>query len=253
MLTNFNRLLNEVRIVRQILPKHLFIRWLKGIFKCFEDLVEYKSLGALDKNFGDSFEIVWNDQKLHFEHLDFGVVREIYGHLCYAQKGELKEAHHILDLGANAGAFTIFALVEAPHAQVHAVEAQLELAEIAKHNIQVNRYEERAVVECALVGDFDDEWTNSLLENNPTLTKFDIWSYISSVGTCDFLKCDVEGAEFQLFQGDLSWTQAVKNMALEFHPTKGDVDELEKRLKAHNFQVQRVEHSCLGYFYCTRE
>ncbi|MBO3460294.1 FkbM family methyltransferase [Aetokthonos hydrillicola Thurmond2011] len=252
MLSELKRLFKELWIVRRILSLPLFIKWLSGATTCLDVLLKTRSLGSVDKIFGDSFNILWSDKKLHFSRLDFGVVREIYGHLCYAKKGQLREAHHILDLGANGGAFTIFALVEAPHAQVYAVEAQSELVQVAKHNVHQNGYAERAIIECAVVGGFYDEWTKSLLKSNPKVKEFDIRQYIDSVGNCDFLKCDIEGAEFQLFTGDLTWTKFVKTIVLEFHPTKGDVDELEKILKLQYFQVERVQHSNLGYFYCNR-
>ncbi|MBR8833967.1 MAG: FkbM family methyltransferase [Stigonema ocellatum SAG 48.90 = DSM 106950] len=253
MLNDLNRLLKELFLVSLILPFPLFIRWISHPSKCLDLLAKTRSLGALDKVLHGLFNVIWNGKKKYFEQLDFGVVREMYGHLCYAAKGQLKEAHHILDLGANGGEFTVFALVEAPHAQVHAVEAQCELVEVVKHNIKQNGYEERAVTQCAVVGGFYDDWTQSLLESNPQIQEFDIREYIARVGICDFLKCDIEGGEFQLFQGDLTWTHSVKSMALEFHPTKGDVDELEKILKAQGFGVKRTDHSHLGYFYCTRD
>jgi hypothetical protein len=73
------------------------------------------------------------------------------------------------------------------------------------------------------------------------------------VGVCDFLKCDVEGGEFKLFQGDLTWTLSVKSMSLEYHPNKGNPNELEKILKSQGFKVKRIDHRDLGYFYCTRK
>jgi FkbM family methyltransferase len=253
MLSDLNRLLKELWLVSRILSLPEFIRWVSGVSKCLGILAKTKSLGALDEAFSNSFNVYFNNKKLAFDGLDFGVVREIYGHLCYAKKGELKAARHILDLGANGGAFTIFALTEAPFAKVHAVEAQSELTDIIKLNIKNNGYTDRAVVECAVVGGFYNNWTKSLLISNPQIKEFDIHEYISHVGTCDFLKCDVEGGEFPFFQGDLTWTQAVKCMVLEYHPTEGNVDELEKTIKSQGFKVERVDHSALGYFYCTRE
>lgn len=253
MVNDFKRLLEELWLVSKILPISLFWRWILGIPQCFKTLLETKSLGALDRVFGDSFKIVWNQQILSFDGLDFGVFREIYGHLCYCNKGELKDAKHILDLGANGGAFTIFALEEAPYARVHAVEAQSEFIDIIEHNAKQNRHGDRVSLECALVGGFYNEWTNLLRQKNPTLKIFNILDYLSRVGTCDFLKCDVEGGEFYLFQGDLSWTQSVKRIALEFHPDYGDVDELEKKLKQQGFKIKKVDRSCLGYFYCSRD
>ena len=252
MLNDLNRLVKELFLVKKILPLPLFITWLLGTTKSLNILIKTRSLGILDRVFGESFHILWNNQKLYFTHLDFGVVREIYGHCCYVSKGNLKEAQHILDLGANGGAFTVFALSEAPEAKIYAVEAQSELAETAIHNINMNGFEGRATVECAVVGGFYDDWTKSLLNLNPQIKEFDIRKYIENVGICDFLKCDVEGAEFFLFKGDLTWTQSVKNMALEYHPDKGNADELENILKSQGFIVRRADHRNLGYFYCTR-
>lgn len=253
MLSNLYRFYNELLLVQKLLPLPLYIRWISGIKKHFNTLIKAKSLGLLDKSLNESFSINFNDKKLYFNNLDFGVVREIFGHLCYAQRGELKDAKHILDLGANGGAFTIFALAEAPQAQVYAVEAQSEFVNIIKHNVKQNFSENRVEVQCAVVGGFYDEWTQSLLKLNPQIQEFNIYEYIERVGTCDFLKCDVEGGEFPLFQGDLSWTKAVKSMALEYHPNKGDVDKLEKILKLQGFIVKRADHKNLGYFYCIRE
>ncbi|MBG1260308.1 FkbM family methyltransferase [Nostoc commune] len=253
MLSNLYRFYNELLLVQKILPLPLYIRWILGITKYLNVLIKTKSLGLLDKSLNESFSINFNGKNLYFNNLDFGVIREIYGHLCYTQISKLKDAKHILDLGANGGAFTIFALSEAPQAQVYAVEAQLEFVNIIKHNVKQNLYENRLEVKCAVVGGFYDDWTQSLLKSNPQIQEFNIYEYIERVGTCDFLKCDVEGGEFHLFQGDLSWTQAVKSMALEYHPNKGDVDELEKILQSQGFIVKRADHKNLGYFYCTRE
>jgi len=253
MIDQVKRFLMELVIVKRILPSELFFKWFAGVFTRLDKILKDKSLGALDINFGHSFDILWNHKKLHFDGLDFGVVREIYGHLCYAQTGELRNAKHILDLGANGGAFTIFALTEAPQANVYAVEAQSEFINILENNIQKNSYSDRAETECAVVGGFYDDWTQSLAKLNPNVKEFNIYEYIQSVGICDFLKCDVEGGEFHLFEGDLSWTKSVKKMALEFHPSKGDVDQLESKIKSQGFKVKRVDHRNLGYFYCERE
>jgi len=253
MLSNLSRFFKELLLVQQLLPFPLYARWVLGAVKNWGVLVKTQSLAILDINLGSSFHIIFHGKKINFSHVDFGVVREIYGHLCYAQTGELKNAKHILDLGANGGAFTIFALTEAPQANVYAVEAQSEFINILEDNIQKNSYSDRAKIECAVVGGFYDDWTQSLAKLNPGVKEFNIYEYIQSVGICDFLKCDVEGGEFYLFRGDLSWTESVKKMALEFHPNQGDVDQLESKIKSQGFKVKRVDHRNLGYFYCERE
>lgn len=252
MLKNLQRFLFEIFLVNKILPFRQFVKWVSTIPSNLPTLLKTKSLGILDEHFGTSFDVLWEGKKLHFDDLGFGVVREIYGHLCYIGKGQLKDATNILDLGGNGGAFTLFSLVEAPNAKIHAVEAQAEVMKILQKNIKQNGYEERVTSECAVVGGFYDDWTQSLLQINPDYPVFDIHHYMSEIDTLDFLKCDVEGGEFNLMKGDLSWTKKVKNMVLEYHPDKGDVKELENTLNSLGFDVRREDHGCLGYFYCTK-
>lgn len=252
MISKIFLLIKEVLIVSKILPLALFFRWISALATSFVTIIKSKSLGVVDTKFGESFDVLWADRILHFEKVGFGVMREIYGHNCYAQKGELKEAQHILDLGANGGSFTMFALVEAPNAEITSVEALPRFIEILKNNIEQNGFDNRVLVQNAVVGGFYDEFTIFLHTQYPEVKEFDIHEYISRVGQCDFLKCDVEGGEFNLFEGDLSWTKSVKQMALEYHPNKGNVEELENKLKQQGFQVKQVDHSALGYFYCHR-
>ncbi|MBF0280752.1 MAG: FkbM family methyltransferase [SAR324 cluster bacterium] len=252
MLTDLHRLLQEITIVFRLLPLCYFFSWFFGGIRCFKILLKTRSVGILDQLLGSSFEVTWNHQRLRFDQLDFGVVREIYGHLCYAKPGELKNARHILDLGANSGAFTVFAALEAPEGQIEAIEIQSHLVRSAKLNVEQNHCEKKVNVRCAAVGSAHNQWVQTVLKEDPQIEIFDIENYISKVGTCDFLKCDVEGGEFSLFAGNLDWTRAVKKMALEYHPTEGDVDRLEQTLKKQGFDVKRVDHSCLGYLYCSR-
>lgn len=252
IITTANRFVKELQLVSQILPADQYYRWLSGIPFNLPTLIQRKSLNIIDSTFGHSFSIKWAKRQLKFDELDFGVVREIYGHCCYAQPGDLKNARHILDLGANGGAFTLFALVEAPQAQVHAVEVQADMAQVLQHNVQQNGCTDRLTMEIAVVGGFYNAWTQTQGQKNPDLKVFNIHDYISRVGRCDFLKCDVEGGEFPLFQGDLSWIEAVDKMAIEYHTDWGSVDDLEEKLRTSGYHICKADHGCLGYFYCSR-
>ncbi|MBF0289394.1 MAG: hypothetical protein HQM14_16380, partial [SAR324 cluster bacterium] len=116
---------------------------------------------------GSSFKVKWNHRTLQFDQLDFGVVREIYGHLCYAKPGELKNAKHILDLGANSGSFCVFAALEAPYAQIEAIEIQSHLAQSARCNVLQNHCENQVTVRCAAVGGSHNEWVQTIMKEDP--------------------------------------------------------------------------------------
>jgi FkbM family methyltransferase len=253
LIQKLTQLVDEIKIVSAILASDQFYRWLFSLVLNIPGVIKTGSLGIVDRAFGDYFTIEWGQKKLHFDNLDFGVAREIYGHWCYAKPGDLKDMKYILDLGANAGAFTMFSLVEAPQAQVHAVEAQAHFIDIIQQNVDQNGCLDRLSVETAMVGGFHNTWAKEQSQKNPSLQEFNIQAYLKKVGWCDFLKCDVEGGEFGLFQGDLAWLKSVGKMVIEYHPEWGSVGKLEDVLTAQGFAVRHIPHGCLGYFYCSRD
>ncbi|MFZ5806609.1 MAG: FkbM family methyltransferase [Verrucomicrobiota bacterium] len=239
-------------VVFRLLPLGQFLRWLVCLSLSAWDVLKYQSLGPVDRKFGECFAIRANHRWLYFENTAFGVMREIFGHQCYVSPHDLANAKHILDLGANGGAFTLFALAYAPHARVHAVEAQAHLAEALKKNIQRNGFETRTTWETSLVGGNCNHWTQKFCEQNPSLKEFSIQDYLAKVGTCDFLKCDIEGAEYAFFSGDLSWLSSIRKIALEYHGDIGDALCLRDLIQKSGFDVQQEPHGRFGYFFCQR-
>jgi hypothetical protein len=51
----------------------------------------------------------------------------------------------------------------------------------------------------------------------------------------NFLKCDVEGAEYPLFAAGAEWLKRIDNLAMEVHPDLGDNRRLLARLRAAGF------------------
>lgn len=62
VLASANRLLNEIKIVSQILPSAQFLNWLSRIPQNISALLKTKSLGIIDQSFGDSFTVNWNQK-----------------------------------------------------------------------------------------------------------------------------------------------------------------------------------------------
>lgn len=81
-----------------------------------------------------------------------------------------------------------------------------------------------------------------------------------SLAEIDFLKCDIEGGEFDVFQGNNDFLGVVKNIAMELHPKEGDVGDLVRALGAHGFDVRVTDQfgseisSKVGhYLYASRD
>lgn len=61
----------------------------------------------------------------------------------------------------------------------------------------------------------------------------------------DFLKMDIEGAEFGIFRDSLDWLDRVDDLAMEVHKDVGDPEEIIRRLQQKGFRVKWLDEG--GY------
>ncbi len=253
MLKALHRLTGEMYHVKGILTPTDYRRWRMNLLTRLPSVLERRSLGPVDEAFGDTFAIRKNGRLLRLQRTSFGVVREIFGQECYCPAAELGSCRQILDLGANAGVFGLFALMAAPDATVHMVEAQAALLAVLQGNVGRNGYADRVRTENALVGGAQNDWATQLRQQNPALPDFSIRTYLDGVGECDFLKCDIEGAEYTFFSGEVGWLRQVRRLALEYHGTWEQGSALGRILDKNGFEVRQANHGALGYLFATRK
>jgi hypothetical protein len=120
---------------------------------------------------------------------------------------DIRADDHVIDIGANVGAFCIRASRLSPH--VVAVEPVT--APLLRQNIKLNGVPVR-VIEGAL-GDGNPKkirWDDSEVMS-PT---YPLHTIIEMAGGCDFLKCDCEGAEWQIVPEDL---HGIRRIEMELH------------------------------------
>lgn len=126
----------------------------------------------------------------------------------YSVEG-LKSSDLVIDLGANIGAFSFRCAKFG--CKVHAFEP-LEYMALWK-NIQLNDLFDVVIPYHDALGNgdtIDVEWRGKK-QTMPTRT----FTYIKKIcGGCDFLKCDVEGAEWFIHPDEL---QDVRRIEMEFH------------------------------------
>jgi len=171
------------------------------------------------------------------------LVREIYGRSSYlpSDSFRIERGEVVVDLGANSGVFT--ALAAKLGAQVLALEAQfgylVELHEILDRNGC------RADLEWALVGpstglfadcDARKDFDHFDGRNPPTIEMAELLDR-HGIEQVDFLKCDIEGSEFDLFFRDSGWLSRVRRIAMEVHPAFGDPLALRDLLTERGFAV----------------
>ena len=245
------KLFREISGVRRVLRTADFFRWLALLLRCFFKVLRTGSLGPVDEAYGSRVEFRSGSSWLVIDNGSLGVVREIIASHCYIHPEELADACNILDLGANCGVFTLFALSSAANARVVSVEAQPQMANVARANITANGFHTRVLLHNAYAGE-PNVFIDGLRKTHPQLSRFDPDEYIRQVGCCDFLKCDIEGAEYSLITERSFWLKKVRRMSLEYHGTWEDGAKLKRVVEGHGFAVRQTPHGNLGYLMCSR-
>ncbi len=171
--------------------------------------------------------------------------REMYARGVYFpdERFRLAPDTAVVDLGANTGLFTLLAGLRG--CRVVAVEAQIgfvqEIGELAqRHGITA-----RVALEHALVGAGTGVLSTPGMLQNAThfrgqmparLTMPELFAR-HGLDEVDFLKCDIEGSEFELFADASAWLPRVRRIAMEVHCNYGSVEDLAKMLKGQGFDV----------------
>lgn len=245
MVTAIARFVAEMRGVSRITDRNTWWRYLTAVLGEFPRILLNRSLRTADARMGDR-EFVFSlgsGKQVSLVGACFGLAREIYGRKIYtAIEGfEIKEGNVVVDLGANAGVFSVMAGVFG--ARVVAVEAQSGFIPILEQNLIRNHVREWAV-EWGLIGGETGVLSSKRERRNaahwgvevPKIT-LDQLMEKHQLTSIDFLKIDIEGSEFDLFRGYPQWLTRVKRITMEVHQEFGSCRELAEFLQGNGFDV----------------
>jgi hypothetical protein len=246
---NLLRLAAEARHMFRVLDLPSFLRWLWLVVVHSPEIARSGSLGVVDEAFGSAVKFRIGGRFFSMDRCALGLVREIVGSECYVRAADLRECRSILDLGSNCGVFTLFCLASAPDARVVGVEVQPELVEAALENIGRAGFASRAKFLNAYAGE-ESDFIRSLAGGKTV--RFSPEDYLSAAGGCDFMKCDIEGAEYSLITPAATWLRQVRKISLEYHGTWEQGAGLGQILRDHGFVVSQHPHGTLGYLVCDR-
>lgn len=155
--------------------------------------------------------------------------------------GDIRPEDHIIDIGANVGAFCI----RAAKYSGHVVAVEPVASDILRENIRLNHVDVR-VIEGALGRGAPVEITwDDARARVPTYTLRQI---IGMAGGCDFLKCDCEGGEWLMEPGELSGIRRIE-MELHLPPISGPPNGalLEYIGRHYDFGIERRPcHDVMG-------
>jgi len=169
----------------------------------------------------------------------------------------LEQCETVIDLGANIGLASLYFAARYPPCRLLAVEPNPNSYRILRANLRTlvesgRCHTLQAAVwgnEEALVADPSQpsEHYSAFRMKEAGLEKrgdaatvgLPIQMIIKNSGftRIDLLKVDIEGAEVELFKGDLSWLQQVKSIAIEFHDDSRVQCRFDEIMRAYQFEV----------------
>jgi FkbM family methyltransferase len=194
--------------------------------------------------------------------------REMYGRGVYFPDArfELRPGTTVVDLGANSGLFTLLAALRG--CAVVAVEAQLGFIEEIGDLVHRLAVAEGVALEHALVGAgrgllaeaCELARASHFRDRQPARITMPELFARHRIESVDFLKCDIEGSEFELFGDVEQWLPRVRRLAMEVHCRFGSAAELTQLLERQGFQVMLVDNlarrvpslSETGYLFAVR-
>lgn len=185
------------------------------------------------------------------------VLSDAYQQRRFFATGYVPQNNHIiLDIGAHIGAFALAAAVKVPDGRVYAIEAAEDNFRYLRTNVELNAAHNISPYHLALTNyqgeaklyAATENWAYTLADTNTdtdtwrsvradTLTHFLADNHIERV---DYLKCNVEGAEYDIFLATpTDVLQRLKFILIEYHPAERyAVDDLVHHFRQSGFATR---------------
>lgn len=201
--------------------------------------------------------------ELIFIHPDVPFIKEIIAQRSYNNMPgfEIDDGDIVVDLGANVGVFSLYSALMDPHGKILAVEPEVRNFQFLLENVEVNKFSNVTCERLAISNSsgkmslyLDKPGSNSLIQKS-SAQRVQVCESIciekllekNSISEVDFLKIDIEGSEYAVFE-DVGWLSRVKKIAMEVH-LPGDPNMIADRLKENGFKVV-IKNTETGNTYC---
>jgi FkbM family methyltransferase len=218
-------------------------RWLWNVARHFGGCLRQRNLQPADLALGDGpFRArLGRAQALVAGESIVTGIREVWVRDCYLADGFLSIGANdvVVDLGANLGTFTMLALGHSPGVRVIAVEPNARSNESLLEVARANGWEDRVQLCRGYVGGKMPTQDSMLREAHfqaPFLSEGEfIERYMLT--RIDFLKCDIEGSEFELFKRDSPLLAMTRQLSVELHKGDGDAEPVISLLRGMRFEI----------------
>jgi len=195
----------------------------------------------------------------------FHEFKEIFMEECYIRRLEfdLPDSPKVIDIGANAGFFTLFAASRFPGAKIFSYEPIPSNFRLLRRNRDLNRTAEIACFQKAIYGysgevlmsfDPSESLTTSAgvlmraeSQDNairvPCVTLQEVFDE-HRLESCDLLKMDCEGSEYAiLYECPGDYLHRIAQIAMEVHRGSGpneNMESLADYLSSHDFKIRSL-------------
>jgi FkbM family methyltransferase len=250
------------------MPKSQALRWYRAVFINTPTILRERKFYAADRHMHGKLRFYLLGRDFNID-LDTGngysflrefFVRQIYfrefKHLCFDT---------CLDLGCNIGRVSGFLReLAGPNGKVVGVDpllypdSSVRSSVLATPGVQIHqgivcgesmRHDSAALHAMCDLYDFDVNLAITIQELRD----------IYDLKTIDFLKMDIEGAEFNIFRDSVGWLNGVNNFAMEVHHAFGDPGDIVQKLQQAGFRVKWLDDNGYpvpirqaGYIYASR-
>ena len=175
-------------------------------------------------------------------------IREIWVRNVYLKDDFLQIAPDsvVVDLGANMGNFTMLALAHGEDVKVISVEPSSERNSLFQRQLEANGWEHRAVLDRCFIGGRGEAQVELLKDEHfrgAVFTTEEEFLKKHELTRIDFLKCDIEGSEFELLTPDSPLLAITQQLAIEVHDFAGDRYQFLDRLKDCGFELGPIQHA----------
>ncbi|MBU6321410.1 MAG: FkbM family methyltransferase [Patescibacteria group bacterium] len=183
---------------------------------------------------------------------------EVFGGGAYALSlgGDAPRLRRCIDLGAQTGVFTLYALSQCPNLRVVSAEATRENFALLKRNIETNGFSERVDLRHQAAWSASGQTIRMRMSSRNTgghsaVEEGDEFAGAESVTTvsladlvgdtpCDILKIDIEGAEYEVLRkASFDTLSRIARIVGELHGEEAEKSGLIEYLRASGFAVSR--------------
>lgn len=234
------RLVYEYGNLFRVLSPGMMLRLAAASVRCAGPVLRSRRLTAVDAAMSRNCRITYHGRSVALPLADidrlaavpddnptFGNLREMFANDVYLRpfRPGLR-ADTVVDLGSNRGLFLVIAAKVLQAKRAVGVEPEAGYADVFRLLCTANAIAPETV--CRITAAVAPVTEPGQISMRDVLKKLD-------GARINFLKCDIEGAEYPLFADGAGWLDRIDNLAMEVHPDCGDNRDLLKHLRAAGF------------------